>query len=393
MIVLPNFLPVRGILSKLTMIPFGNLHQQYLTIKDEINAAIQEVLDSGWFILGKQCEAFEQEFAEYCGARHGIGVGSGTEALHLALLAAGVEPGDEVITVPNTAVPTISAISFAQAIPRFVDIDPMAYLMDVERLAVLLKTEIEQKGNQRIKVILPVHLYGQCADMAPILELARKYQLVVIEDVAQAHGAEYKGKKAGTMGDMGCFSFYPSKNLGAYGDGGMIITDDNTLAERLKLLRNYGQEKRYYHKIKGFNSRLDEMQAAILRKKLRHLDNWNHQRRQHAALYYSLLEHEPVITPVEAAHNRHVYHLYVIRTQDRDRLQSYLREHGIGTLIHYPIPVHLQEAYADLDIPHGTFPAAEGCAGEILSLPMFPELGAVQIEEICSCIHEFHRRP
>ncbi|MCP4432353.1 MAG: DegT/DnrJ/EryC1/StrS family aminotransferase [Gammaproteobacteria bacterium] len=304
------------------MIAFGNLHQQYLTIKDEIDAAIQEVLDSGWFILGKQCEAFEQEFAEYCVARHGIGVGSGTEALHLALLAAGVEPGDEVVTVPNTAVPTISAISFAQAIPRFVDIDPTTYLMDVGQLAALLKTEIEEKGNRRIKVILPVHVYGQCADMEPIMGLARQYNLIVIEDVAQAHGAEYEGQKAGTMGDMGCFSFYPSKNLGAYGDGGMIITDDNTLAERLKLLRNYGQEKRYYHKIKGFNSRLDEMQAAILRKKLRHLDDWNHQRRQHAALYHSLLEHEPVITPVEAAHNTHVYHLYVIRTPERDELQQ-----------------------------------------------------------------------
>jgi dTDP-4-amino-4,6-dideoxygalactose transaminase len=372
------------------MVPFGDLHKQYVRIQTEIDAAIREVLDSGWFILGKQGEAFEQEFASYCGARYGIGVGSGTEALHLALLAVDVEPGDEVITVPNTTVPTVSAITFAQAIPRFVDIDPVTYLMDVELLTRMLYFEVEQKRNKRIKVIIPVHLYGQCVDMNPILELAQRYNLIVIEDAAQAHGAEYKGQKAGMLSDIGCFSFYPSKNLGAFGDGGMIITNNPEFAERARLLRNYGQEKRYYHKIKGFNSRLDEMQAAILRKKLRHLDDWNYQRRQHAALYHSLLEHEPVITPVEAAQNKHVYHLYVIRTQDRDRLQSYLEEHGVGILIHYPIPVHLQEAYADLGIPKGTFPVAEGCAGKILSLPMFPELEPVQIEEICSCIHEFH---
>ncbi len=373
------------------MIPFGDLHKQYSIIQAEIDLAIREVLDSGWFILGEQGEAFEQEFTEYCRAQYGVGVGSGTEALHLALLAAGVELGDEVVTVPNTAFPTISAISFAQAIPRFVDIDLATYLMDVELLTAMLHSEIDQKGKTRIKVIMPVQLYGQCADMEPIMKLARQYDLVVIEDAAQAHGAEYKGQKAGTLGDIGCFSFYPSKNLGAFGDGGMIITNNPEFAERARLLRNYGQEKRYYHKIKGFNSRLDEMQAAILRKKLDHLEEWNQRRRQHAALYNSLLQDAPITRPTEVEYGTHVYHLYIIRTQERDCLQSYLREQGIGTLIHYPIPVHLQEAYADLEIPRGTFPIAERCAQEILSLPMYPELEAEHIQEICSCIHEFYR--
>ena len=372
------------------MIPFGDVHKQYLHIQHDIDAAIREVLDSGWFILGKQGEAFEEEFAAYCGAQYGIGVGSGTEALHLALLAAGVEPGDEVITVPNTAMPSISAISFAQAIPRFVDIHPETYVMDVELLAKFLQTEIAYKDNHRLKVIMPVHLYGQSADMEPILDLARKYNLVVIEDAAQAHGTEYHGQKAGTFGDMGCFSFYPSKNLGAYGDAGMVITNNNELAERARLLRNYGQEKRYYHKIKGFNSRLDEMQAAILRAKLGYLDEWNRQRRQLASLYTSLLKETPVIPPAEAAYGKHIYHLYVIRTQEREQLQQYLKAREIGTLIHYPVPIHLQEAYADLALSEGTFPVAELCAKEILSLPIYPELEPAQVKHICSCIQEFY---
>ena len=371
------------------MIPFGNLHAQYLTIQAEINAAIQEVLDSGWFILGKHAEAFEREFAAYCGAQYAVGVGSGTEALHLALVAAGLAPGDEVVTVPNTAVPTVSAISFAGAVPRFVDIDPATYLMDVKLLKDLLATEIEQHQNTRIKVLMPVHLYGQCADMDPILALACQYHLTVIEDAAQAHGAEYKGRKAGTLGDMGCFSFYPSKNLGAYGDAGLIVTNQPEIAERLKLLRNYGQEKRYYHKIKGFNSRLDEIQAAILRKKLVFLDAWNARRRENAAFYHTLLQHEPLILPVEASYGKHSYHLYVVRVKVREPFQRFLSEQGVETLIHYPVPIHLQEAYADLQIKPGTFPVAEQCAQELVSLPLYPELQPAQIQMICACIHRF----
>lgn len=380
-------------MTHIFMIPFGDLHRQYLAIQPEIDAAIRDVLASGWFVLGEQGKAFEQAFADYCAAQYGVGVGSGTEAIHLALLAIGVQPGDEIVTVPNTAVPTISAISFAQAVPRLVDVLPDTYLMNPDALAEFLRVEIEQQGNSRLKAVMPVHLYGQCADMTPIVELARQYGVFVIEDAAQAQGAEYAGKKSGTLGDIACFSFYPSKNLGAYGDAGLITTDNPAFAEQVILLRNYGQEKRYYHKIKGFNSRLDEMQAAILHAKLPHLDAWNHQRRQHAALYSSLLAETPqIVTPVEAAYAGHIYHLYVIRTPQRDQLRQYLDEHGIGTQIHYPVPVHLQAAYCDLGLGAGAFPVAERCAQEILSLPMYPELTAAEIQEICSRIHDFFQR-
>jgi dTDP-4-amino-4,6-dideoxygalactose transaminase len=371
------------------MIQFGNLHTQYTTIQSEIDAAIQEVLDSGRFILGQQLEQFEQEFAAYCGAQYAVGVGSGTEALHLALVASGITPGDQVVTVPNTAVPTISAITFAQAIPRFVDIDPDTCLMDIDLLAQFLDAEIRHKGNMRIKALMPVHLYGQCVDMAPLLELARQYRLPVIEDAAQAHGALYNGQKAGTLGDIACFSFYPSKNLGAYGDAGMLVTNDEVMSKQLKLLRNYGQETRYQHTITGFNSRLDEMQAAILRAKLPHLDAWNDTRRQHAKQYTSALASTEIHPPVEAAYGRHVYHLYVIRCKQRDQLQQYLLDHGIQTFIHYPIPVHRQKAYADLQLSEGSFPVAEQTVREILSLPIYPELSPSHIQEVCACLNDF----
>jgi len=360
-------------------IEFNDLKPQHLELRDEIRAAVERVLDDGWFILGKQGEAFEREFADYCGAAYCVGVGSGTEAIHLALLACGVQPGDEVATVSLTAVPTASAISFAGARPVFVDVDPRTFTMDPGRL--------ESTITSRTRAILPVHLYGQVADMEPILEVGRRHGIPVIEDACQAHGAEYKGRKAGSLGTMAAFSFYPTKNLGACGDGGAVTTNDPELADRLRLLRNYGQRKRYYHESKGFNSRLDEMQAAILRAKLRHLDEWNEIRRAKARLYSSLLKE--VVCPYEAEYARHVYHLYVVRSRRRDDLQRFLAEQGIGTLIHYPVPVHLQDAYRDLGVPRGALPATERAAEEILSLPLYPELPDEMIAEVAEAVNRF----
>jgi dTDP-4-amino-4,6-dideoxygalactose transaminase len=364
------------------MIPFSELKTQYENIKSEIQDAFEQVFDSSWFILGKNVESLEQEFASYCQARYGIGVGSGTEALHLALLACDIQPGDEVITVANTAVPTISAISFAQATPVFVDIDPESYTMNPKL--------IEAKITEKTRVILPVHLYGQPADMRPILKLAKKYNLKVIEDACQAHGAEYDGKKAGALGDLGCFSFYPSKNLGAYGDGGMVVTNDHELAERVWMLRSYGQRKRYYHDIKGFNSRLDELQAAFLRKKLKHLNKWNERRRQLAQIYNDNLC-KNVIKPIEKDYAYHIYHLYVIRCQQREELQKFLMENEIQTLIHYPVPIHLQQAYLDLNIKPGALPITEKYAAEIVSLPMYPELKDDDVFYVADKINDFYR--
>lgn len=364
------------------MIPFSELKTQYESIKDEIQEAFKQVFDSSWFVLGNNVEAFEKEFASYCQANYGIGVGSGTEALHLALLSCDVQPGDEVITVANTAIPTISAISFAGAKPIFVDIDAELYTMNPKL--------IEAKITDKTRVILPVHLYGQTADMRPILKLAKKYNLKVIEDACQAHGAEYDGKKAGSLGELGCFSFYPSKNLGAYGDGGMVVTNDQELANKVRMLRNYGQRKRYYHNIKGFNSRLDELQAAFLRKKLKHLNQWNEQRRQLAQIYHDNLG-KSVVRPIEKDYAYHIYHLYVIRCQRREELQGFLSENGIQTFIHYPVPVHLQQAYRDLNIEPGSLPIIEKYAAEILSLPMYPELTDDDVFYIADKINEFYR--
>lgn len=362
-------------------IQFGDLRRQYFSIKEEIDEAISKVLEKGWYILGENVESFEKEFAAYCGAEFAIGVGSGTEALHLALLACGVQPADEVITVPNTAIPTISAISFANATPIFVDIDPQSYTMN--------PSKIEERITRKTKVILPVHLYGHPADMDPILEIARHYNLKVIEDAAQAHGAKYKSEQVGTLGDMGCFSFYPSKNLGAYGDGGIVVSNDMELANKICLLRNYGQEKRYYHTIKGFNSRLDEMQAAILRIKLKYLDDWNEKRRKNAAAYCQLIENNSIGKPNEADFAYHIFHLFVIRCERRNELQAFLNKKEIGTFIHYPIPVHLQKAYLNLGLPKGNYPITEKYAEQILSLPMFPELVSEEIEYISSSINKF----
>ena len=360
-------------------IPMLDLSAQYKEIKPEIDGAVQRVLDSGWFVLGKECEAFEQEFAKYNGSKYAIGVGSGTEALHLALRALNIRKGDEVITVSNTAIPTISAISLTGATPVFVDIDPESYTLDPKKL--------EQAITARTKAILPVHLFGQSADMDPILEIANKHHIPVIEDCAQSQGATYKNKKTGNFGIIGCFSFYPSKNLGAYGDAGLITTNDEKIKEKLLMLRNYGQKDRYIHAEKGTNSRLDEIQAAILRVKLKHLDKYNERRRSLANIYKKELKN--IITPKEMGYANHVYHLYVIRTQNRDQLMHYLREHGVGTQIHYPIPAHMQEAYQNLEIKEGSFPISESYSKEIVSLPLFPELSEEQVLHITKLINEF----
>lgn len=362
-------------------IPIFELSRQYKEIQDKIDKAIRDVFNSGWFILGRQVESFEKEFAYYCGTKYSIGVGNGTDALHLSLVAAGVKFGDEVITVPNTAVFTVSAISAAGARPVFVDIDPRYYTMAPDK--------IEAAVTAKTKAIIPVHLYGQCADMYPIREIARKHNLIIIEDACQAHGAEYHGKKAGSIGDMGCFSFYPSKNLGAYGDGGIIVTNNTDLFEKLKLLRNGGQQNRYYHKIIGYNSRLDEIQAAVLRVKLKYLDKWTELRRFKAQLYNKFIPKNAVIKPVERDLGKHVYHLYVIRTKERSGFQQYLENNNIQTLIHYPIPIHLQEAYKDLNIKEGAFPVAEKCATEILSIPMYPELSDKEVKYVCDIIKAY----
>ncbi len=367
-------------------IPFVDLVRQYIIIKEEIDEAIGRVLNKGWFVLGEETAGIEEEFASYCGTKYAVGVGSGTEALHLSLLACGVKPGDEVITAPNTAVPTVSAISFANSNPIFVDIEPDTYTIDPFKLDAYLK---RKSSTKKLKVIIPVHLFGHPADMDPILEVARKYGLKVIEDACQAHGAEYKGRKAGSLGDVGCFSFYPTKNLGAYGDGGMVVTNDKEIAQKVRMLRNYGEEKKYYNVIKGFNSRLDELQAAILRVKLKYLGQWNKTRRKHAHFYNSLLEDSIVTIPKEKNYAKHVFHLYVIRTKKRDKLQEWLKNKGIITAIHYPQPIHFHPAYKELGYKKDDFPLSEKYAEEILSLPMFPELKKDQIEYICNTIKEF----
>lgn len=365
------------------MIPLVDLNRQYRSISREVNLAIKGVFASGKFILGENLRAFEKEFAGYCRAKFAVGVGSGTEALHLSLLAAGVKPADEVITVANTAVPTISAIVLAQAKPVFVDIDPDTFTMD--------PAQIKKRITKKTKVILPVHLFGQMADMAAILKIARSFGLKVIEDAAQAHGAEFNGHKAGTMADMGCFSFYPTKNLGAYGDAGMAVTNNPVLARRLFLLRNYGETRRYLHILSGFNSRLDEIHAAVLRVKLKHLDTWNKTRRALAQVYEKHICAPQVLLPRQANGRKHIYHLYVIRCKNRNALQKFLRQNQIFTLIHYPIPVHLQPAYRFLNLKRGFLPKTEKVTKEILSLPMCPELSPVKVKFICAKINEFFR--
>ncbi len=364
------------------MIPVCDLKIQYLHLKEEIDAAMQEVATSGQFILGPQVKAFEHEMADYCGCEYAIGVGSGTDALHLSLLSLGIGPGDEVITTPFTFVATTEAIGMVGATPVFVDIDPRTFNIDVH--------QIEAAITSSTKAILPVHLYGQPCEMTPIMTLASEHSLHVVEDAAQALGASYRGKKVGTFGTTGCFSFFPSKNLGCFGDGGMVVTNDEKVYSRIEMLRRHGGKKKYHHSELGLNSRLDALQAAILRIKLRHLDSWNSARREKAYLYNQLLEDTPGIQPPREINLQStstpatiradndwidpVYHQYTVLTKDRDNIQAKLSDKGIGTAVYYPVPLHLQEVHDNLRIKRGAYPQAEYASNHCLSLPMYPEL-------------------
>jgi dTDP-4-amino-4,6-dideoxygalactose transaminase len=364
-------------------VPFLDLQAHHQPIREQIDAAIGDVIDKSAFAGGPFVAAFESDFARYCGCKHVVGLGNGTDALWLSLLALQVGPGDEVITVPSTFMATAEAISYCGARPRFVDIDEQTYTMDPALL--------ERAINPRTKAIIPVHLFGQCADMDPILDIASKHGLPVVEDACQAHGAQYKGRKAGTVGVLGCFSFYPGKNLGALGEAGGVTTDDKELAARIQVFRDHGQHRKYHHSLVGWNARMDGIQGAVLSIKLKHLDVNNLRRQAHALLYDQLLgDMEEIITPFEAPHNRHVYHVYSVRVQERNQILQALADRGISCAIHYPIPVHLQEAYRFLGCDEGSFPIAERCAQEFLSLPMFPELTNEQIyavaAELKSCI-------
>jgi dTDP-4-amino-4,6-dideoxygalactose transaminase len=355
-----------------------DLKTQYEAIKEEINSAVLGVLQSSAFILGPQGKALEQSVAAYHGVKHAVGVASGTDALHLALLAAGISRGDEVITTAFTFIATAEVISYIGAVPVFVDIRPDTFNIDVG--------QIEDKITKKTRAILPVHLYGQAADMDRLMDIARRRGLKVIEDCAQSFGADFKGKKTGSFGDMGCFSFFPSKNLGCCGDGGMVITDDETYAERLRSLRNHGSKVRYYHEEIGYNSRLDEIQAAILNVKFKRIDRFNASRRKNAHTYNKHLSGNGVQTPFEGSDGTHVYHQYTIRIKNRDLVKQRLDEGKISSMIYYPVPLHLQQAYRDLGMGPGSLPVTEQIAREALSLPMYPELTDDQIRGVAEAV-------
>src|SRR5450631_1013582 len=359
-------------------VPYLDLKAQYQSIKPEIDAAIAKVLDSCQFVLGSEVSGFEQEFAAYCGTAQCIALNSGTSALHLALLAAGVGAGDEVITVPFTFVASVAAVTYSGARPILVDIDPRTFTMD--------PAAIEAAITPRTKAILPVHLYGQPADMDPIMEVARRRHLVVIEDAAQAHGAKYKGRPVGSIGDMACFSFYPGKNLGAYGEGGAVTTNNAEHARTVRMLRDWGQDRKYHHVLRGYNYRMEGFQGAILRVKLRYLEQWTEARRAVVTQYNQHLADAGVERPTEMPWARHVYHVYTLRTEDRDGLQAALRAEGIQTGIHYPVPAHLQPAYADLGYGRGAFPQSEKAAAGVLSLPLYPEMTDDQIRRVSQAL-------
>lgn len=359
------------------MIMFSNPKAQYLSYKSEIDSAIMSVLDSGFYILGDEVRSFEKEFAEYIGVSYGVGVGSGTEAIHLALVACGIGRGDEVITVSHTAVATVAAIELAGATPVMVDIEPDFYTIDPDL--------IEDAITPRTKAIVPVHLYGQPADMDPLMEIARKHNLRVIEDCCQAHGAMYKDKRVGSFGDMACFSFYPTKNLGALGDGGIVLTDNESLAEKASLLREYGWEERYVSSHAGWNTRLDEIQAAILRVKLKRLDHDNSKRSALAKVYDDRLSDSGLDLPKRRESSTHVFHLYVLRSSNRDELLDSLKSKSVGASIHYPVPVHHQSAYKKLT-PNGSLPVTEKIAGKIISLPIYPQLSERDVGAVCDAI-------
>lgn len=399
-------------------IPLLDLKTQYETVKEEIGEAIQRVLNNCYFIMGPDVQKLEEEIANYCGTRYAVGVASGTDALLLSLIACGIKEGEEVITTPFTFIATTEAISKLKAKIVFVDIDPKTYNIDPEQIKEYIEKKcfFDEKKRQLvnaisrkpIKAILPVHLYGHPVDLDPIIELAKKYNLKVIEDCAQAIGAEYTSKvtesqghnvtrKVGSIGDVGCFSFFPSKNLGCYGDGGMVVTNDERIAEKVRMLRVHGCKKKYYHQIDGYNSRLDTIQAAILRVKLKYLDKWNQLRRQKAHHYNELFFNElrannyelNIITPIEANYAHHIYYAYTIRVNNRDELQAYLKSQGISTAIYYPVPLHLQEVYLNLGYKRGDFPISEQLSEEVLSLPIYPELTEEQQEYVIKNIREF----
>ena len=360
------------------MIPFVDLKSQYQSIKPEIDAAILKILETSSFILGSEVAAFEEEFASFSGAKIGIGVNSGTSALHLALLAAGIGPGDEVITTPFTFVATVAAIRYTGARPVFVDIDRESYNID--------PAKIEAAITPKTKAIMPVHLYGQPADMDPILEIARRRNILVIEDAAQAHGAEYKGRRAGSMGEMACFSFYPGKNLGAYGEGGMVVTSNPEYAKTMRMLRDWGAEKKYHHVLQGYNYRLEGIQGAILRVKLKHLEAWTEARRVNGARYTEALKGVDVKTPAVMSNCRHVFHVYALMSPHRDDIHRELTAQNIQSGIHYPFPIYDLPAHSDLGYRHGDFPNAEWAAANQLSLPIYPELNAAQCEKVVGAV-------
>ena len=362
------------------MVQFLDLKSTYIDIKNELDDAINRVLNSGWYIGGIEVESFESEFATYCGANYSVGVANGLDALHLALIAMGVGPGDEVIVPSNTYIATWLAVSHCGATP--IPVEPNHRTYNIDPLL------IEEAITDKTKVILPVHLYGQSADLDPVLKIATKYNLMVLEDGAQAHGAEYKGRKIGSHGDAVAWSFYPGKNLGAFGDGGSVTTNNPEIAEKIRLLRNYGSGQKYVNELKGFNSRLDPLQAAILRVKLRYLDAWNNNRRNFAGIYTKEIKNPSLILPYVPDWTEPAWHLYVIRLQLRNEIQNFLNKKDISTLIHYPIPPHLQKAYSTSKTPHRTLPIAESMANEVLSLPMGPHL---EIEEILKVVEEVNK--
>ena len=386
-------------------VPFLDLNGLHAEVEEELVAVFRTALKTSGFVGGPEVEQFEKEFAEFCDVDHSVGVNSGTDALRFALMAAGVGSGDAVITVPNTFIATTEAISQAGAVPRFVDVDPRTYNMDASRLENYMANEcfvdrasarlVDQATGNVVKAIVPVHLYGQPVDMDPILELAERYNLVVIEDACQAHGAQYYSRKlkqwrtAGSMGLAAAFSFYPGKNLGACGEGGAVTTNDPEVAQKVRMLRDHGQPKKYYHDIEGYNGRLDSVQAGILRVKLRSLAEWNEKRREAAGRYRVLLADQPVQLPYEPEWANAIYHLFVVRIESRNEAMDFLSEAGIGSGIHYPIPLHLQKAYGHLGYQEGDFPVAEKAAAEIVSLPMFPGLTGEQQQLVANRLQEF----
>jgi dTDP-4-amino-4,6-dideoxygalactose transaminase len=362
-------------------VPFLDLKSHHAPLRGEIDRALQEVIDGGVFASGPFVAQFEADFAAHCDCLHAIGVGSGTEALWLTLLGLGVGPGDEVITVPNTFIATAEAITYCGARPVFVDVDERTYTMDPAALGEAL--------TSRTKALIPVHLFGQPADMDPIRDFASEHSLFVVEDACQAHGAEYQGRKAGTLGDAACFSFYPGKNLGAFGEAGAVVTNNAELRDKIRILRDHGQVRKYHHRMIGWNCRMDGIQGAVLRIKLRHLERGNQLRRSHAAHYDRALDSiEEVIIPARTPGTRHVYHIYAIRVQDRDQVMRFLAEKGIECGVHYPVPIHLQEAYRSLGYERGDLPISERCAKEFLSLPMFPELTPAQVKMVVQGVKE-----